>query len=153
MSWRGRFGLAVRGEPITLGPETHPRTPPRWLRSLTGAAELVAPLIGRQAPDMHQAARDRRSQVAAILGIVGIALAAFQFLAGALDLVNLLFGQGMARIVGLSALRDRGDAGWRRRVAIVSGAIRPDDHAAPAGGWPLCRDAGGRAGLGWVDGL
>jgi tetratricopeptide (TPR) repeat protein len=94
------FGLAVRGEPITLSPETHPRTPPRWLKSLTGAAELVAPLIGRQAPDVHQAARDRRSQVAAILGIVGIALAAFQFLAGALDLVNLLFSQSMARVIG-----------------------------------------------------
>lgn len=83
------FAAAVRGEPVSVQGEKLPTGEvPGWVKPLAGAAELLAPLIGRQAPAVHETARDRRGLVATILGMLGILLAALQFAVAALDLVT-----------------------------------------------------------------
>lgn len=83
------FAAAVRGEPVSVQGEKLPTGEvPGWVKPLAGAAELLAPLIGRQAPAVNETARDRRGLVATILGMLGILLAALQFAVAALDLVT-----------------------------------------------------------------
>lgn len=59
-------------------------------RVLDGAgkiAQVVAPLIGRDAPDIRKP-QDRRSYLATLLGIIGILIAGLQFVVGFFDLVT-----------------------------------------------------------------
>lgn len=69
-------------------PKKAPSATPRWLAGMIDAADLVGPLIGRRAPELSKTPQDRRGLVATILGVVGIMLAALQFLVSALDLVT-----------------------------------------------------------------
>jgi tetratricopeptide (TPR) repeat protein len=92
------FAAAARGELLPAAGGATPAAPaPAWLKPLAGAAEVVAPLIGRQAPAVREAPRDRRALLATILGILGILLAALQFTAGAVDFVR--HGVGSAVVV------------------------------------------------------
>lgn len=59
----------------------------RWLSRAGKVAQVFAPLIGRQAPDVH-APRDRRSYIATILGVIGILIAALQFIVSFFDLIT-----------------------------------------------------------------
>ncbi len=63
-------------------------TSARWLKGLSTAAEVVAPLTGRQVPSGQSLSRDRRGQLAAALGFVGVLFAALQVLLQIFDLVS-----------------------------------------------------------------
>ncbi|MBI4785598.1 MAG: tetratricopeptide repeat protein [Chloroflexi bacterium] len=75
-----------------------------WLSRLGAAAELAAPLVGRQAPNVRQAPRDRRSQLATVLGILGILFAALQFITQVFELLARPIGPLLAALPLLIAL-------------------------------------------------
>ena len=88
------FAAAARGEEAAAAgaAEGEPGAPesdaPRWLAPLIDFADLLGPLVGRT-PSVRGAPRDRRGQVATILGVIGIVLAAFQFLNTVFSMVTV----------------------------------------------------------------
>ncbi|MBI5302168.1 MAG: tetratricopeptide repeat protein [Chloroflexi bacterium] len=107
-------------------------------RVLSGAgriAQMFAPLIGRDVPDVRQP-QDRRSYLATILGIIGILIASLQFIVGFFDLITrplvplmsalpyviiaLFVASGALSIFLVARPRDRV---IRQRAAMMLGAI------------------------------
>ena len=143
------LAAAVRGEPPPPAAGQPPvGTPPLWLRPLAGAAEVVAPLIGRQAPLVREPPRDRRGLLATVLGLLGILLTAFQFISGAFDLVSRSIGRILLVLpywiaallcagAGLSlyrAVRPRSATERKQAVAFFSVLVLV---GAAWGGWTL----------------
>ncbi len=109
----------------TPAPETTPVTTPAakrlpWLTQLGAAAEIFAPMVGRQAPDVHRAPEDRRSLIATILGIVGILFASLQVLVQFFDLVTRPIGPLMNALPYVIAALFAGGAALALYVVVRS---------------------------------
>ena len=119
---------------------------PRVVDLLGGVALVLAPLVGRESLPVKPNADSRRSAAASLMAILGIFLAALQFLASALDLAYrvltplsqvlpviivlvLLLGAGVA----IQSIRRSASAAYRRYAAIVLAVIVVG--GAAWGGW------------------
>ena len=121
----------------------------RVLTGLLKVASVFAPLVGQDS--LHPSAKrphERRGQLAAAMGAVGILLASLQLLTDAFDLVSrpaAVLGKFLPYVIVI--LLVSGDPGGRRGSALL-----PATPAQAGGSLPGCHPSGW-IGLGWDHGL
>ena len=121
---------------------------PRVVSVLGSVALVLAPLIGREKLAVSPNADNRRSAIASLMAILGIFLAAVQFLASAFELAYRVFAPlsqvlpiiimlalGLGALVAIRLLRRSGSIHYRRYAALVLALVAVG--GAGWGGWQL----------------
>ena len=109
---------------------------------------MLAPLIGREKLPISPNADNRRSAAASLMAILGIFLAALQFLASALDLAYRVFSPlsqvlpviivvalGLGALVAINLLRRTASIHYRRYALLVLALVVVG--GAGWGGWQV----------------